>query len=94
MNKSELIKSIAVETDIPNAAAKRILDAFTRAINATLTSGECVSVKGFGSFSVRSRAGRVGRNPQTGASIQISAANTVHFKPGKTLKTVINSHSS
>lgn len=92
MNKSELIETIAVETDVPKAAAKRILDAFTRAINTTLSNGECVSVQGFGSFSVKSRSGRAGRNPQTGATIQIPAANTVHFKPGKTLKTVINSH--
>jgi DNA-binding protein HU-beta len=92
VNKSELIQSIAVETDIPNAAAKRIVDALTRTINTTLTNGECVSLKGFGSFTVKSRAARAGRNPKTGVGMQISAAKTVSFKPGKTLKTVINSN--
>ena len=90
MNKSELIEAIALETDVPKAAAKRILNAITRTINVTLTNGECVSLVGFGSFSVKSRTARTGRNPKTGASIQIPAANTVHFKPGKPLKTVIN----
>jgi len=90
VNKSDLIEAISLEADVPKAAAKRILNAATRAINNSLTNGECVSLVGFGTFSVKSRSARIGRNPKTGTSIQIAAANTIHFKPGKTLKTFIN----
>ena len=92
VNKSELIQAIAVETDIPKAAAKRILNAVTKAINTTLTNGECVSLVGFGTFSIKTSAEHAGRNPKTGTKIQIAAANTVHSKLGKTLKKVINAN--
>jgi|TARA_B110000240_G_C13076521_1_gene273977 DNA-binding protein HU-beta len=91
VNKSELIQAIAVETDVPKAAAKRILNAITSAINTSLINGEPVSLVGFGTFSVKSRSARSGRNPKTGTSIEIASANRIHFKPGKTLKTEINS---
>lgn len=92
MNKSELIATIAVETDVPKAAAKRILNAVTKAINTTLTEGDCVSLVGFGSFSIKPRAARAGRNPKTGTKIHIEATRAVLFKPGKTLKKAINAN--
>ncbi|MCJ8336862.1 MAG: HU family DNA-binding protein [Pseudomonadales bacterium] len=90
MNKSELIDAIAASADMPKAAAGRALDATMAAITDTLTKGESVALVGFGTFSVKERAARTGRNPQTGAPIQIKAATLPTFKPGKALKDSVN----
>ena len=90
VNKSQLIDKIAEGADITKAAAGRALDAFVEAISETLQEGESVSLVGFGTFSVRERAARTGRNPQTGAAIEIAAAKTPGFKAGKTLKDAVN----
>ncbi|UTW45644.1 HU family DNA-binding protein [bacterium SCSIO 12696] len=90
MNKAELIETIAAEADISKASASRALDAATGAVAAALKKGDQVSLVGFGTFSVKHRAARTGRNPQTGAEIQISAANVPSFKPGKALKDAVN----
>ncbi|MEH6445467.1 MAG: HU family DNA-binding protein [Oceanospirillaceae bacterium] len=90
MNKSELIDAIAASADIPKAAAGRALDATMAAVTETLTKGESVALVGFGTFSVKERAARTGRNPQTGEPIQISAATLPTFKPGKALKDAVN----
>ena len=71
MNKSDLIEAMAEAGDIPKAAAGRALDALTDAIAIALKNGETVSIIGFGTFSVKERAARTGRNPQTGAAIEI-----------------------
>ena len=90
MNKSELIESIAAQTDLSKAAAGRVLEAFTDAIIDAVKNGKSASLVGFGIFSVKARAARTGRNPQTGAAIQIAAANIPGFKAGKALKNAVN----
>ncbi len=90
MNKSELIDRIATSSDISKAAASRALDATLDAITNSLKQADPVALVGFGTFTVRDRAARIGRNPQTGAPIQIAAAKVPAFKPGKALKQALN----
>lgn len=89
MNKSDLIEVMAEAGDISKAAAGRALDALTDSIALTLKKGETVSLIGFGTFSVKERAARTGRNPQTGATIEIAASKTPSFKAGKALKDAV-----
>ena len=90
MNKSELTDAIADEADISKASAARALDAALNAIQGSLQSGEPVALVGFGTFSVRERGARTGRNPRTGEEIEIAAAKLPAFKPGKALKDALN----
>ncbi|EGG99900.1 DNA-binding protein HU-beta [gamma proteobacterium IMCC2047] len=90
MNKSELIDAIAAEADISKASAGRALDAAVDAVTNELKKGGQVSLVGFGTFSVKDRAARTGRNPQTGETIQIKAAKIPSFKAGKALKDACN----
>ncbi|MDH5258976.1 MAG: HU family DNA-binding protein, partial [Gammaproteobacteria bacterium] len=83
MNKADLIDAIAESSDISKAAATRALDATINSITEALKSGDTVSLVGFGTFSVKDRAARTGRNPQTGAPIEIAAAKVPGFKAGK-----------
>jgi DNA-binding protein HU-beta len=91
VNKTELIDSIAAAADLPKASAGRALDAVVDSITEALKKGDQVSLVGFGTFAVKHRAARSGRNPQTGATIQISASNVPGFKAGKALKDAVNS---
>ncbi len=91
MNKQELIDAVAESADLPKASATRAIDAVIESITSALQKGDSVSLVGFGSFNVKSRPARVGRNPQTGAAINIAAANVPSFKPGKALKDSVNS---
>ncbi len=90
MNKSELIDLIAESADISKAKAGAALDAVVSCITGALKKGDTVSLVGFGTFSVKSRAARTGRNPQTGATIQIKASKVPVFKAGKALKEAVN----
>jgi DNA-binding protein HU-beta len=90
VNKSELIDAIAESADLSKAAAGRALDGAVEAITNALKSDDSVSLVGFGTFSVKDRAARTGRNPQTGAPIEISAAKIPSFKAGKALKDACN----
>ncbi|SNR72431.1 DNA-binding protein HU-beta [Methylobacillus rhizosphaerae] len=90
MNKTELIDQIAKAAGISKAAAGRSLDATTAAITNALKKGEVVTLIGFGSFYVGKRAARNGRNPRTGATIKIKAANSPKFRAGKILKDTVN----
>ena len=90
MNKSELIEAIAASADIPKAAAGRALDAMVDSITGALKQGDQVVLVGFGTFAVKDRAARTGRNPQTGAEIQIAAAKVPAFKAGKALNDAVN----
>ncbi|MCB1868866.1 MAG: HU family DNA-binding protein [Gammaproteobacteria bacterium] len=90
MNKTELVDAMAESADISKAAAGRALDGMIEAITASLKVGDQVNVVGFGSFSVRERAARTGRNPQTGAAIEIKASKNPAFKAGKALKDAVN----
>ncbi|MBE0463998.1 MAG: HU family DNA-binding protein [Halomonas sp.] len=90
MNKSELIEAIAASADIPKAAATRALDAMVESVTESLKKGEGVSLVGFGTFAIKERAARTGRNPQTGQPIEIKAAKVPSFKAGKALKDAVN----
>jgi DNA-binding protein HU-beta len=91
VNKAELIDAIASDADINKSDASRALDAVIDNITRALARGDQVSLVGFGTFSVKHRSGREGRNPQTGATIQIPASNVPGFKAGKALKDAVNS---
>ncbi len=90
MNKGELIDSVAAQTNLSKADAGRAVDAMIDAIEGTLKVGNTVSLVGFGTFSVKSRAARQGRNPRTGETIQIKASRVPSFKAGKALKDAVN----
>lgn len=90
MNKSELIDVIADKADISKASAGRALDAALEGIAAALKGGDQVALVGFGTFAVKERAARQGRNPQTGETMVISASRNPSFKPGKALKDAVN----
>lgn len=90
MNKSELVDAIADSADLSKASAGRALDAAINAVTSALKKGDAVSLVGFGTFSVKQRAARTGRNPQTGAEIKIAAATVPSFKAGKALKDAVN----
>jgi len=90
MNKSDLIDAMAADAGISKAAAKAALDSVTGSITKTLKDGGKVSLVGWGTWSVSNRAARTGRNPQTGATIQIAAKNVVKFKAGAGLSEAVN----
>jgi DNA-binding protein HU-beta len=91
MNKAELIEKIAQGADISKASAGRALDSFLTSVTEELAGGGEVALVGFGTYKVNERAARKGRNPQTGAEIQIAAAKVPSFKAGKALKDACNS---
>lgn len=86
MNKTELIEAIAEKTDMAKAEAERAVSALLEIVTSTLQGGGEVALTGFGTFSIRRREARTGRNPQTGASIEIPAMTVPKFKAGKALK--------
>jgi len=90
VNKADLIDAIADSADLSKAAASRALDSVINSITDTLKTGDQVSIVGFGTFTVKDRAARTGRNPQTGEPIDIAAAKVPGFKPGKALKDAVN----
>ncbi len=90
MNKAELIEAMADAADISKAAAGRALDGMVDAITDAMKKGDSLSLVGFGTFSVKERAAREGRNPQTGETIQIKASKIPSFKAGKALKDAVN----
>lgn len=89
MNKSELIQAVADKADLSKADAGRALDALILVIGKALKKKDKVALVGFGTFQVRERAARVGRNPKTGAALKIKASKTPSFKAGKALKDAI-----
>ena len=90
MNKQELIEIVAESADLSKAAAGRVVDTVFDTITETLSKGDQVTLVGFGTFLVRDRAARTGRNPQTGEPIEIAAAKNPAFKAGKALKDAVN----
>ena len=90
MNKSELIAAIATKTGETKKDAEATLNAFVNVVSETLAKGDKVQLVGFGSFEVRKRAARKGRNPQTKEEIKIPASKAPVFKAGKALKDVVN----
>jgi DNA-binding protein HU-beta len=89
MTKAELISQLAGQTNLSKAEAEKALGALIQTIITTLQAGSRVSLPEFGVFSVSERPERTGRNPQTGATIQIAAGKAVKFKPGKALKEAV-----
>lgn len=90
MNKTELVAKVAEVAELSKKDATSAVDAVFSAITETLQSGDKVQLVGFGTFEVRERAARKGRNPQTGAEIEIAASKVPAFKPGKALKDAVN----
>ena len=90
MNKAELIAKIAEESKLTKKAAETALDAVVTSVEEALKKGEKVQLVGFGTFEVRERAARKGRNPQTKAEIKIPASKAPVFKAGKALKELVN----
>lgn len=90
MNKGDLITAIADSADISKSSAAEALDATLGAIGEALARGDTVSLVGFGRFAVKAFPARMGRNPKTGAPLQIKASKSPGFKPGKTLKDLVN----
>ncbi len=86
MNKAELVEEVSGEVGLSKRETQKVIDAIIETIGDTLGSGEKVTLVGFGTFGVRQRKARRGRNPQTGATIQIPAKKVPKFVPGKTLK--------
>lgn len=90
MTKAELIEKVASKTKVSKADAGRVLSGFLDSVSQSLSKGDSVTLVGFGTFSVGKRAARKGRNPQTGASINIPATKVPRFKSGKDLKDAVN----
>ncbi len=90
MKKTDVVSAVADAADLSKADAGRALDALINVITKALKSGDSVTLTGFGTFAVRTRAARQGRNPQTGATIKIKASKNPGFKAGKALKDAVN----
>ena len=90
MNKKELVQAIAKEADVTINNAYRCLDALTKAITKSLAKNENVTLVGFGTFQVKDRSAREGRNPKTGETVDIKASRVISFKAGKALKDAVN----
>lgn len=90
MTKAELIDKAAAQSNVSKAEAGRVLDSLIGSLTQALAKGESVTLVGFGTFSVSSRAARQGRNPQTGSPISIAASKVPRFKAGKSLKDAVN----
>ena len=90
MNKNDVVAAVADKTGMSKAAATEAVEATFDVITSALKMGDEVKIIGFGSFTVAKRAASMGRNPRTGASIQIAASKTPKFKAGKGLKDAVN----
>ena len=90
MNKQELVSAMAEKAGLTKADSEKALNAFTAAVADALGKGENVQLVGFGTFSVSARAARTGKNPHTGAKIQIAAKKVAKFKAGKALADKVN----
>ena len=89
MNKSDFIKAITEKTDLSKTSATQVLDVVLETVTNSLQDGESVTLPGFGTFTVKERAARTGRNPRTGEVIEIAAARVPSFKAGKSLKDAV-----
>jgi len=90
MNRKELVDALATQTDSTKVAAERAVGALIDIISDTLKKGDSLTLVGFGTFEVRKRAARTGRNPKTGEELKIKAAKVPAFKAGATLKATVN----
>jgi DNA-binding protein HU-beta len=90
MNKSEFVAAVSDAAELSKTDAANAVDAMIEVIKKALKKGDTITLVGFGTFSVRKRAARQGRNPQTGATIKIKASKNPAFKAGKALKDAVN----
>jgi DNA-binding protein HU-beta len=90
MNKTELVDAVADAADLSKLSAQRAVEAALAAIAGALAAGDAVTLAGFGSFQVKARPARTGRNPKTGEAIAIAATRSAAFKAGKGLKDALN----
>ena len=90
MNKTDFVNAVADQAELTKADAGRAVDAMVEVIKKALKKGDSVSLVGFGTYTVRKRAARTGRNPRTGQTIKIKASKAAAFKAGKALKDAIN----
>jgi len=90
MNKSELTEAVASSADLSKASAAKVVDAVIESVTNSLKAGEQVAIAGFGTFLVRDRSARTGRNPRTGELMEIKASKVPSFKAGKALKDAVN----
>jgi DNA-binding protein HU-beta len=89
MNKSELVTAVSTQAELSKKDAAKAVDALFESITSALANEEKIQLVGFGTFEVRERAARIGRNPQTGQEIQIAASKVPAFKPDKELKEAV-----
>ena len=89
MNKTELVKAVSEQAELTQKDAAKVVDALFDTISNTLSEGGKIQLIGFGTFEVRERSARKGRNPQTGEEIEIAASKVPAFKPGKELKEAV-----
>ena len=89
MNKTELVAAIAANAELSKKDAEKALNAFVGAVEDALKKGDKIQLVGFGTFEVRERAARTGKNPATGATIEIAACKAPAFKAGKALKDAV-----
>lgn len=90
MTKADLVEKVAVEADLTKKDAEQLVEIVLDSIIESLNAGEKIELRGFGSFRVRERNSRKGRNPKTGEAVDIPAKRVAYFKPGKDLKELIN----
>jgi nucleoid DNA-binding protein len=92
LNKLNLAQEIAIGADIPLSKGELVLQVILRNIETALVAGESIQIAGFGTFSIKPRSARQGRNPKTGEIIQIESSNVIKFSPGKGFKEVLNTN--
>jgi DNA-binding protein HU-beta len=90
VNKSELIEAVAEYADLPKTSVSKVLDGILETVSVTLANGEEIALVGFGTFTVKDRPERQGRNPATGQPMTIAAARVPNFRAGKALKETVN----
>jgi integration host factor subunit beta len=90
MTKADLVEQVAKETDMTKKDAEQLVEVVFESIIGALNNGDKIELRGFGSFRVRERNARTGRNPKTGATVNIPAKRVAYFKPGKELKDIVN----
>ena len=91
MTKAELVEEVAKESDLTKKDAEVIVQIVLDSITESLQRGEKIELRGFGSFRIRSRSSRQGRNPKTGSEVSVPAKKVPYFKPGKEIKDLVNS---
>ena len=91
MTKSELIEAISIKIDVPKKRAEDVVNAVFESMRDALLNDDRIEVRGFGSFSIRERKAKKGRNPRTGEQVFVDKKKSIHFRPGKELRSIVDS---